>query len=104
MKSVPFMKMSGVGNDFIIIDNRENLLQDIEVHHLARKVCQRRESLGGDGLILIERSALGGDLFMRTINPDGTGLSGYYGHRVLSPDAPAHGGHRAGRIRPDDHV
>ena len=72
MEPVPFIKMSGIGNDFIIIDNRENLLQDIEVHHLARQVCKRRESLGGDGLILIERSALGGDLFMRTINPDGT--------------------------------
>jgi diaminopimelate epimerase len=71
MKSVPFMKMSGVGNDFIIIDNRENLLQDIELHHLARQVCKRRESLGGDELILIERSAMGGDFFMRTINPDG---------------------------------
>lgn len=48
--------MSGGGNDFIIIDNRR---QDVEDAHLSRfivNVCRRKLSTGADGLILIEPS------------------------------------------------
>jgi len=71
MKPVPFMKMSGVGNDFIIVDNRSAILDDIEVAEFARRVCARRISLGGDELMVIEAPRSGGDFLMRTFNPDG---------------------------------
>jgi diaminopimelate epimerase len=51
---LPFVKMSGTGNDFIIIDNRAGLVRPEEMPSLAASVCQRRNSVGADGLILIE--------------------------------------------------
>lgn len=50
-----FSKMAGGGNDFVVIDNRSRAITDGE--GLARKICTRRLSVGGDGLILVEGSA-----------------------------------------------
>jgi diaminopimelate epimerase len=72
MHAIPFTKMSGVGNDFIVVDNRDGILNEIGVHEFARRVCARRISLGGDELMVIEPPTSGGDFSMRTINPDGT--------------------------------
>ncbi|TLY40064.1 MAG: hypothetical protein E6K61_08015 [Nitrospirae bacterium] len=55
-KPIPFMKLSGSGNDFILIDNRERVVAPRRAGALAAKVCAHRMSVGGDGLILIERS------------------------------------------------
>jgi len=71
MLGIPFVKMSGVGNDFIIVDNRAGILSGIELAQFARGVCTRRMSLGGDQLMIIEAPASGGDFSMRTINADG---------------------------------
>lgn len=54
-KKINFMKMSGAGNDFIIIDNRATLITQ-GINMLARKLCSRRYSIGADGLILVENS------------------------------------------------
>ncbi|PLX50783.1 MAG: diaminopimelate epimerase [Desulfobulbaceae bacterium] len=51
---IPFTKMSGTGNDFIIIDHRQPFLADDEIAGFAAKVCKRMFSVGADGLILIE--------------------------------------------------
>lgn len=72
MHAIPFAKMSGVGNDFIVVDNRDGILNEMGVHAFARRVCARRISLGGDELMVIEPPTSGGDFSMRTINPDGT--------------------------------
>jgi diaminopimelate epimerase len=72
MQAIPFVKMSGVGNDFIVVDNRGGILNDVEIHEFARRVCARRVSLGGDELMVIELPTDGGDFSMRTVNPDGT--------------------------------
>lgn len=70
--SIPFAKMSGLGNDFIIIDNRDRIVEEKDIPFLAQKLCTPRMSLGGDELMLIEEPRSGGDYRMRTINPDGT--------------------------------
>ncbi|HOW57039.1 MAG TPA: diaminopimelate epimerase [Smithellaceae bacterium] len=54
--SIEFYKMSGSGNDFIIIDNRDLSLNVGNRQDFARKICQRRVSVGADGLFLIEPS------------------------------------------------
>ena len=72
MQGIPFTKMSGVGNDFVIVDNRTGVLNHVSISEFARRVCTRRLSLGGDQLMLIEAPASGGDVAMRTINVDGT--------------------------------
>jgi diaminopimelate epimerase len=68
---IPFMKMSGSGNDFILIDHREPYLKENGLKDLVRKVCQRRFSVGADGLILIERSKKA-DFKWRFYNADGS--------------------------------
>jgi len=55
-KPIPFMKLSGSGNDFILIDNRGLVVDPRLAASLAAKVCRHRLSVGGDGLILLERS------------------------------------------------
>jgi diaminopimelate epimerase len=68
---IPFMKMSGSGNDFILIDHREPFLQEDRLKDFIRKVCQRRISVGADGLILIEPSQKA-DFKWRFYNADGS--------------------------------
>lgn len=53
---VSFTKMSGTGNDFIIIDHRQPFLTKEEMPGFAKAVCERKFSAGSDGLILIEKS------------------------------------------------
>jgi diaminopimelate epimerase len=72
MQAVPFTKMSGVGNDFILVDNRAGILNEMGLPEFASRVCTRRMSLGGDELMVIEPPTSGGDFSMRTFNPDGT--------------------------------
>lgn len=51
---VPFVKMSGTGNDFILIDHRKPLLAPEAMADFAAQVCRRKFSVGADGLIFIE--------------------------------------------------
>ncbi len=70
-KAIPFMKLSGSGNDFILIDNRHRIVDPRQAGQLAKKVCTHRMSVGGDGLILIERSRRA-DFRWRLFNADGS--------------------------------
>jgi diaminopimelate epimerase len=71
MKNIPFFKMSGSGNDFIIIDNREGVVSFPNIPAFVAKVCQRKLSVGADGLILIEPSDTV-DFKWRFYNSDGS--------------------------------
>mgnify|MGYP001040007337 CR=1 FL=1 len=68
---IPFMKMNGCGNDFIVIDNRKNILAGLDISKFARKVCVRRLSIGADGLMTLENSKHV-DFKMRYFNADGS--------------------------------
>jgi diaminopimelate epimerase len=65
------MKLSGSGNDFILIDNRRHAVDPRKAGALAAKVCAHRMSVGGDGLILIESSRKA-DFRWRLFNADGS--------------------------------
>lgn len=71
MQPIPFYKMSGSGNDFIIIDHRTPLLPPLPAAQFVAKVCRRRMSVGADGLILIEKSETV-DFKWRFFNSDGS--------------------------------
>jgi diaminopimelate epimerase len=71
MKPITFYKMSGSGNDFIIIDNRNRIVDDAELPKFIRSVCRRKMSVGADGLILIESSDKA-DFRWRFYNSDGS--------------------------------
>ncbi len=71
MENIPFYKMSGSGNDFIIIDNREQIIQVADISRFAAKICKRGMSAGADGLILVEPSD-SVDFKWRFFNSDGS--------------------------------
>jgi len=64
-----FTKMQAGGNDFILIDNRKSLIKNRKKS--AMEFCQRKFSVGADGLLLLEGSKTA-DFRMRIFNPDGT--------------------------------
>jgi diaminopimelate epimerase len=66
-----FWKMHGLGNDFIVIDNRNLQISDAEAAELAQKLCERRFSVGADGLLLVSNSSVA-DAKMRIFNADGS--------------------------------
>ncbi|MGQ9638067.1 MAG: diaminopimelate epimerase [Thermodesulfobacteriota bacterium] len=68
---IPFTKMSGSGNDFILIDHRNPFIPEEQLKRFVRKVCRRKLSVGADGLILIEESKEG-DFKWRFFNSDGS--------------------------------
>lgn len=68
---IRFMKMSGSGNDFIVIDNRELRLEKETGRELAILACRRKLSVGADGLILIENDA-SADFRWQFFNADGS--------------------------------
>lgn len=67
---IPFSKYSGCGNDFILIDNRQNIFPTVDKCFI-RKLCQRRIGIGADGIILLEISKIA-DFGMRIFNADGS--------------------------------
>ncbi len=71
MEPVTFFKMSGSGNDFIIIDNRQMVVDETDLPVFIRKICRRKMSVGADGLILIEPSDRA-DFRWRFFNSDGS--------------------------------
>jgi len=66
-----FAKMSGSGNDFILIDDRGDALEGQDLSRLARALCRRKFSVGADGLIVIRTSA-SADFGWRFFNADGS--------------------------------
>ncbi len=72
MNKLPFMKLSGAGNDFVIINNLNEIIdsKDAKFMDFVSKVCQRRMSVGADGVLLVEQSE-DVDFRMRYFNADG---------------------------------
>jgi diaminopimelate epimerase len=69
MDEVPFAKLSGSGNDFILIDNRSSSLEETNLEAFIVGICRRRLSVGADGVILIETSETA-DFRWRFFNSD----------------------------------
>ncbi|WP_338549978.1 diaminopimelate epimerase [Roseovarius phycicola] len=65
---LPFMKMHGLGNDFVVVDARAREVQITE--SLARAIGNRRTGIGFDQLAVIERGS--GDAHLRFWNADGS--------------------------------
>lgn len=69
MAGLKFTKAVATGNDFVVIDNRDSSIKRLS--GLASRICDRKRSVGADGLLVIERSSKS-DLKMRIFNPDGS--------------------------------
>lgn len=71
MSSLPFTKMHGLGNDFVILDLRGGLASPTPA--LARAIADRRRGVGFDQLITIEDEPTPGlAAYMGIFNPDGS--------------------------------
>jgi diaminopimelate epimerase len=70
-KMIEFYKMSGSGNDFIIIDNRDLSLNVGNLPDFVRAVCRRQISVGADGVVIIEPSNTA-DFKWQFFNSDGS--------------------------------
>jgi diaminopimelate epimerase len=68
--TIHFAKMSGAGNDFVVVDNRDQLIKG-DPSAFVRIVSQRRTGVGADGVLLLERSARA-DFLMKYYNSDGS--------------------------------
>ncbi len=66
---VPFIKMHGLGNDFVVLDARSHVVPTM-TQPLAAALADRKTGIGCDQLILLETSAIA-DLKMRIFNADG---------------------------------
>jgi diaminopimelate epimerase len=70
MTMVPFRKMHGLGNDFVVLDGRA---RPVPVSpDAARAIGNRHSGVGFDQLITMEPPPPGADVFMRIVNPDGS--------------------------------
>lgn len=68
---VKFSKYQGLGNDFILIDNRHQN-SPVLTPEQAAKLCDRHFGVGGDGVIFALPPENGTDLTMRIYNSDGS--------------------------------
>jgi diaminopimelate epimerase len=71
MDHISFFKMSGSGNDFILIDNRTRVVEENGLSDMIKRVCRRKMSIGADGFILVENSDQV-DFKWRFYNSDGS--------------------------------
>src|SRR3989338_3496085 len=71
MAELNFIKMHGLGNDFIVVDNLSGNHDGIDFAAFARKHCHRNFGIGADGALIISRSEKA-DARMRLINSDGS--------------------------------
>ena len=70
MTAIPFVKMHGLGNDFVVLDARGRALA--LAPEARARIADRRWGVGCDQLIVIEPAKSGdADAFMRIYNPDG---------------------------------
>ncbi|MBP7272627.1 MAG: diaminopimelate epimerase [Saprospiraceae bacterium] len=67
--NIPFYKYHGTGNDFVVVDNREKIVNPDD-QQLIAAICDRRFGVGSDGFMLLQNKT-GYDFEMKYYNADG---------------------------------
>lgn len=68
---IPFTKMHGSGNDFVVIQLPQPAMEDVDLPEFTRRVCRKGTGIGADGVILISPSETA-DFHWHYINADGS--------------------------------
>jgi diaminopimelate epimerase len=74
MRELSFFKMSGSGNDFVVVDVRTHQIPQLTEPEMIRALCARGTGIGADGLVLLE-AAPEVDFRMAYYNADGSRAS-----------------------------
>jgi len=74
MRELSFFKMSGSGNDFVVVDVRTHQIPQLTEAETIRALCARGTGIGADGLVLLE-AAPEVDFRMAYYNADGSRAS-----------------------------
>jgi diaminopimelate epimerase len=70
VRTVPFVKASACGNDFLLIDG-SLALPEVQIRDFTRRICDRHEGVGADGVEWMSPHA-SADVEIRLINADGS--------------------------------
>jgi diaminopimelate epimerase len=71
MARLPFVKLHGCANDYVLLDATRGEIE--EVATLARAVCERRTGIGADGLLVVRPpGSTAAVARMQMVNPDGS--------------------------------
>ncbi|MDD4308997.1 MAG: diaminopimelate epimerase [Candidatus Cloacimonetes bacterium] len=68
---IPFIKMHAQGNDFVILDNMENTLPQLNFDALSKDICTPHTGIYADGLVILSASTKA-DARMIIFNSDGS--------------------------------
>ena len=66
-----FYKMTGSGNDFVVFDSRDGSVAELVDPSTIRRLCDRRQGIGADGVVILEPSRRA-DVLMKYFNSDGS--------------------------------
>jgi diaminopimelate epimerase len=72
MEKFKFYKYSGHGNDFVIIDNWNNIIAEAELEKITRLMCRPKFGVGADGAVFIAAGPDEADFAVRFFNSDGS--------------------------------
>ncbi|UCC78967.1 MAG: diaminopimelate epimerase [Candidatus Zixiibacteriota bacterium] len=71
--NIPFIKIQNVGNDYIYIDKTSLYRRKIQKSSLAKKMCDRHEGVGSDGIFIVEKISPK-SAFVEMFNSDGSSM------------------------------
>ena len=66
-----FYKMSGSGNDFIMLDGRHSRLEQWPAEKIVA-ICDRRMGAGADGFVILTPTSVPGEIRFEFLNKDGS--------------------------------
>ncbi|MDR2624219.1 MAG: diaminopimelate epimerase [Methanobrevibacter sp.] len=73
LKGLEFSKMHGLGNDYVVIDESEEIkVVEENKTDFSIEVCRRGFSIGADGVIFVTKTNRSGDIRFRIFNADGS--------------------------------
>lgn len=72
LRGLPFIKMTGSGNDFVFFDGRSAPISLVTSPEAVRRICSRYNGIGADGVVALEATHGESDVVIHYFNSDGS--------------------------------
>ncbi|WP_337170696.1 diaminopimelate epimerase [Gemmatimonas aurantiaca] len=72
LRGLPFVKMTGSGNDFVFFDGRSVPIELVTQPEAIKSICNRYNGIGADGIVVLEPLSGDADVHIHYYNSDGT--------------------------------